>query len=76
VGEVSNIVNNMWYYEGDWLPTDSDLSSEFMGIAGKLDTRAVMETPSKGLLAYMKYAVVHLTFSKKRKYKFPKTKFY
>jgi hypothetical protein len=45
----------MWYFEGDWIPTDSDHSSEFIAIAGKLDARAVIESPSKGFLAYLKY---------------------
>lgn len=55
VGRVSNLMNDMWYFEGDWLPMDSEHAANFIEMARKLDAKKVMSRFEKGILALLQF---------------------
>lgn len=55
VGKVSNIINDMWYLEADWLSNKSEHSFKFATIASKLKAEEIIKAPFKGMVAQLKY---------------------
>ncbi len=52
VGKVSNIINDMWYFEGDWLPAGSDHSSnisDFKSTGWFFEKRVSFRNPFLGI---------------------------
>lgn len=55
VGKVTNIMNDMWYIDADWIPYESDHSLEFVVKASKLKAEEIIKTPQNGMVASLKY---------------------
>ncbi|MET0464054.1 MAG: hypothetical protein ABW007_12910 [Chitinophagaceae bacterium] len=50
VGYVSDLSNDMWYYDGRWACADSAFARDFETITRRLDPKHVREFPDHGLL--------------------------
>jgi hypothetical protein len=50
VGHFSNIIPDMWYLEGDWLPTDTPEATEFHSAISHLQGRTFWECGVEALV--------------------------
>ncbi len=48
IGELIDLIPDMWYLEGQWRSYGSDLSNKFEALVGSFDPKAVMTSPEKG----------------------------
>ncbi len=55
VGSVSELSNDMWYYDGRWACADSAIAREFETLVCALDPRHVGKFPEEGLLAQVAF---------------------
>lgn len=54
VGTISNIINDMWYCDADWLSNNSGHASTFENIASRLNAEEVIKSPEKGMVVFLR----------------------
>ncbi|CAL2101229.1 putative integron gene cassette protein [Tenacibaculum sp. 190130A14a] len=53
IGELTNIILDMSYWEGTWEPNSTDLAKKFTDLTSTFDTTSVMINPTKGIRAIL-----------------------
>lgn len=49
VGYISDLVNDMWYFDGKFIPADLQLAAEFISLVSGLELANTFKDPSKGI---------------------------